>query len=48
MVKQWIQKWVSGWRATPGVAPSVSPQPVPTWQVPAYRRRQLSGDRCGR
>ncbi|GAB4090273.1 hypothetical protein [Hydrogenophaga soli] len=53
MVKQWIQKWVSGWRTTPGVAPSGAGRPtvsgpVPSWQVPAYQRRQRSGDRCGR
>ncbi|MFY7905163.1 MAG: hypothetical protein ACOVO0_03415 [Burkholderiaceae bacterium] len=54
MFTHWMQKWlVAGWApATRGNVPPMAAsrltghhRAVPDWQVPAYLRRRLSGDR---
>lgn len=54
MFKQWMQKWLDkGWAtATSGNMPPTATnrftgyqRAVPDWQVPAYLRRRVSGDR---
>jgi hypothetical protein len=55
MIKQWMQKWLdkglasAGLGALPATACLAAPpgyhRAVPDWQVPAYLRRRVSGDR---
>lgn len=54
MFTHWMQKWlVAAWPTTTrGNLPPMAPsrftgqhRAVPDWQVPAYLRRRLSGDR---
>ena len=53
MIKQWMQNWLDKGLASAGIG-ALPPAPcratgfhraVPDWQVPAYLRRRVSGDK---
>ena len=53
MIKQWMQKWLDKGLASAGIGTlPATPcrvtgfhRAVPDWQVPAYLRRRVSGDK---